>query len=156
MTTKPPAYLKNSAPLVEQGKAVVMMTWGALGDNGDIIRDPTFPVFQRLKRSAIKLTVVRLLVLDGKHGRLFSQPVSLCKKPLFLPAGTPNDVIATFNTAFKKVVDRQILQKSQQAKLGKYPVYTGAAAGESTSKCVEGLSRGEAVHQKLSERAFWC
>ena len=36
------AYLKNSAPLVEQGKAVVMMTWGALEITG-ISLEPTFP-----------------------------------------------------------------------------------------------------------------
>ena len=29
--------------MVEEGKAVPMMTWGSLAANGDIVRDPTFP-----------------------------------------------------------------------------------------------------------------
>ena len=36
-------YLKGSAELVEAGKAVPMMTWGALDADGNIVRDPTFP-----------------------------------------------------------------------------------------------------------------
>jgi hypothetical protein len=38
-----PAYLRSVVPLVEQGLAVPMMTWGALDDDGNIVRDPTFP-----------------------------------------------------------------------------------------------------------------
>ncbi len=37
------AYLKSVQPLVDQGIAVPMMTWGALDDDGNIVRDPTFP-----------------------------------------------------------------------------------------------------------------
>ena len=37
------AYLKRVVPMVEDGRAVPMMTWGALDANGNIVRDPTFP-----------------------------------------------------------------------------------------------------------------
>ena len=76
------AYLKNSAPLVEQGKAVVMMTWVHWGIMEISLETLHSQTFQRLKRSAIKLMGVRHQVLDGKHGRPSSQQVSLCKKPL--------------------------------------------------------------------------
>lgn len=34
------AYLKNSAPLVKEGKAVQLFSWGVIDDAGNIIRDP--------------------------------------------------------------------------------------------------------------------
>ena len=37
------AFLSKVTPLVEEGKAVPIMTWGSLDANGDIVRDPTFP-----------------------------------------------------------------------------------------------------------------
>ncbi len=37
------AYIANVQPLVDDGLAVPVFTWGALDDNGDIVRDPTFP-----------------------------------------------------------------------------------------------------------------
>ncbi len=37
------AYLKSVVPLVKDGKAVPMMTWGSLDSAGNIVRDPTFP-----------------------------------------------------------------------------------------------------------------
>src|SRR5690606_13397169 len=36
------AYLKNSLPLVKEGKAVPLFSWGAFDDNGNLIRDPNF------------------------------------------------------------------------------------------------------------------
>lgn len=36
-------YLGGSMAMVNDGKAVPMMTWGALNEAGDIVRDPTFP-----------------------------------------------------------------------------------------------------------------
>ena len=55
------------------------------------------------------------------------------QKAAFLPAGTPNDVVATFNAAFKKVVNRQILQKSRQNVWVSAPSIR-AATGEALQK----------------------
>ena len=37
------SYLKVVVPLVKEGKAVPMMSWGSLDADGNIVRDPTFP-----------------------------------------------------------------------------------------------------------------
>jgi tripartite-type tricarboxylate transporter receptor subunit TctC len=37
------AYLKNVEPLVEQGQAVPLFSWGTLDEQGNLVRDPTFP-----------------------------------------------------------------------------------------------------------------
>jgi len=36
------AYLKNSIPLVENGEAIPLFSFGALGENGELIRDVSF------------------------------------------------------------------------------------------------------------------
>lgn len=37
------AYLKNVVPLVESGEAIPLFSFGALDENGGLIRDPSFP-----------------------------------------------------------------------------------------------------------------
>jgi hypothetical protein len=37
------AYIKNVRPLVKQGLAVPLMTWGVLDDDGNVVRDPIEP-----------------------------------------------------------------------------------------------------------------
>ena len=92
-----------------------MMTWGALGDNGDIIRDPTFPDIPTFKEVCDKTDGLETSGPRWEAWKAFFAAGFPMQKAAFLPAGTPNDVIATFNTAFKKVVDHEILQKSQQS-----------------------------------------
>ena len=46
-------YLKGVVPLVKEGKAVPMMTWGALDAGGNIVRDPTFPDIPTFKEVSI-------------------------------------------------------------------------------------------------------
>ena len=45
------AYINNVQPLVDQGLAVPIFTWGALDDAGNIVRDPTFPDLPSLQGS---------------------------------------------------------------------------------------------------------
>lgn len=37
------AYIKNVKPLVERGEAIPLFSFGALDENGSLIRDPSFP-----------------------------------------------------------------------------------------------------------------
>jgi len=131
------AYLKNSAPLVEQGKAVVMMSWGALDGNGDIIRDPTFPDIPTFKEVCEKTDGCETSGPRWEAWKAFFAAGFPMQKAAFLPAGTPNDVIATFNAAFKKVVNRPDFAEISAKRLGKYPVYTGAAAGKALQKALK-------------------
>ena len=45
------AYLRNVVPLIEQGEAVPLFSWGALDADGNLVRDPTFPGSAALRRS---------------------------------------------------------------------------------------------------------
>ena len=130
------AYLKESVPLVEAGKAVPMMSWGALDDNGNIVRDPTFPdipTFKEVcektwtcKTSGTKWDVWKALFIAGFP----------MQKAVFLPAGTPDDFVNSYMEAFKKISSRPDFGKISEKRLGKYPVYTGAAAAKSLDEAL--------------------
>ena len=128
------SYLKSSAMLVEEGKAVAMMTWGAINANGDIVRDPTFPDMPTFKE-----------VCDATDGCETSGPAwdawksffiagFPSQKIAFLPAGTPQDVFDAYTTAFAKIKARPDFAEISAKRLGKYPMFVGAEA----SKALQG------------------
>ena len=94
------SYLKGVQPLVDEGKAVPMMTWGALDANGQIVRDPTFPDVPTFKEvceatfscstSGAEFKAWKAFFIAG-----FPSHFELARDH-FLPAGTPQDVIDTY------------------------------------------------------------
>jgi tripartite-type tricarboxylate transporter receptor subunit TctC len=125
------AYLKNSMPLVEAGKAVPMMSWGALDENGNIVRDPTFPDLPTFKEVCEKTWTCSTSGVKWEVWKAFFIAGFPMQKAAFLPAGTPEDVVTTFQDAFKKVASRPDFEKISAKRLGKYPVYTGTGAAKS-------------------------
>ena len=120
------AFLKSVIPLVEEGKAVPMMTWGALDTSGAIVRDPTFPDIPTFKE-----------VCDATDGCETSGPAwdawkaffiagFPSQKIAFLPAGTPQDVMDAYTKAFAAIAARPDFAEISAKRLGKYPMYVGA------------------------------
>ena len=131
------SFLKGVQPLVAEGKAVPMMTWGALNANGQIVRDPTFPDVPTFKEVCDNTDGCETSGPRWEAWKAFFAAGFPMQKAAFLPAGTPNDVVATFNAAFKKVVNRPDFAEISAKRLGKYPVYTGAAAGKALQKALK-------------------
>lgn len=120
------SYLKNVAPRAAEGKVVPMMTWGALGANNEIVRDPTFPEIPTFKE-----------VCDATDGCETSGPAWEAwkaffiagfpsQKLAFLPQGTPQDVVDAYTEAFAKIQARSDFAKISAKRLGKYPMYVGS------------------------------
>lgn len=122
------AYLKNVEPLVKAGKAVPLMAWGALDENGNLVRDPTFPDMPHMGE-----------VYEAVHGKKPSGPAwnawmaffsagFAAQKMVFLPKGTPQDIVDAYSVAFKKVVDTPGFKEKAEEAIGEYPQATGKAA----------------------------
>jgi tripartite-type tricarboxylate transporter receptor subunit TctC len=118
-------YLLMMKPLVDQGKATPIFTFGFLGDNGQIVRDPTFPNvphFLELYRS-----------MQGKEpsGPELAAWMSffhigvMNSKQLVLPAGTPPDVVATYDKAAKAMLADPEFQAAAKAEMGDYQPLIG-------------------------------
>ncbi|WP_424942100.1 tricarboxylate transporter [Aliiroseovarius crassostreae] len=121
-------YLGGSLAMVNDGKAVPMMTWGALDADGNIVRDPTFPDIPTFKEVCEATDGCETSGDAWDAWRAFFVAGFPVQKLAFLPAGTPQDVIDTYTKAFQDVVARADFAEISSKRVGKYPVFTGEGA----------------------------
>ncbi len=145
-------YLKGSTELVADGKAVPMMTWGALDDNGDIVRDPTFPEIATFKEVCEATDGCETSGAAWDAWKAFFVAGFPVQKLAFLPAGTPQEVIDTYTAAFEAVKNRADFGDISAKRVGKYDVFTGegAQAALQTATNVDGEAK-ESVKAWLQE-----
>lgn len=97
------AYIKNVAPLVKEGKAVPLFSWGALNDDGDIVRDPTFPDLPDFAEA------YKMATGNAPSGEMYDAYAAFftsgfaAQKMVFLPKGTPNDIVEAYRAAVRKM-----------------------------------------------------
>ncbi len=121
-------YLKGSAELVEAGKAVPMMTWGALDAGGDIVRDPTFPDIPTFKEVCEATEGCEASGEAWDAWKAFFVAGFPVQKLAFLPSGTPQEVVDAYTAAFGAVVSRDDFAEISSKRIGKYDVFIGAGA----------------------------
>lgn len=122
------SYLSGVTPLVEAGTAVPMMTWGALDDDGNIVRDPTFPDIPTFKEVCEATPACETSGEKWDAWKAFFISGFPAQKMVFLPNGASADAIATYTAAFEAVKARPDYAEISAARLGKYPQMTGPAA----------------------------
>jgi hypothetical protein len=64
------------------------------------------------------------------------------QKMVFLPKGTPPDIVAVYRAAFEKIVSAPGFEKKAAKRLGIYPQHTGAAA-EATKHLATTIAPGD-------------
>jgi tripartite-type tricarboxylate transporter receptor subunit TctC len=124
------AYIKNVVPLIKAGKAVPLFSWGVLNDKGEFVRDPTFPDLPHFaeayemaygkKPSGTAYEAFKAFVVAGYAAQ----------KPIFLPKGTPKDIVDTYVQALAQVVKRPDFKEKAGDELGEYEQAVGPAARE--------------------------
>jgi len=122
------AYLKAVKPLVDQGIAVPMMTWGALDADGNIVRDPTFPDLPTFKEVCEKTDGCKTSGEAWEAWKAFFIAGFPAQKMIFLPNGASEAAIATYTKAINDVLARPDFQKMADSVLGDYPQMTGKGA----------------------------
>jgi tripartite-type tricarboxylate transporter receptor subunit TctC len=147
------AYIKNVTPLVKEGKAVPLWSWGGLADMGELARDPTFPDVPHWAEA--------YEMMHGKKPRgpameaykAFVAAGFGMQKMLFLPKGTPKDIVDAYRAAAKQVVSAPDFAKKAQKVLGDYKqvVAKEAEAGLKTAITVSPKSK-EWVRDWLTKR----
>jgi len=122
------SYLKKVMPLVEEGGAIPIMTWGALDDSGNLVRDPTFPDLPHFAE------VYEMVHGEAPSGAAFDAWKAFftagfaAQKMIFLPKGTPKDIVAAWRDAAAKTVAAPDFKEKSELVLGIYPQATGDAA----------------------------
>lgn len=122
------SYLKGSSELVDAGKAVAMMSWGSLNENGEIVRDPTFPDMPTFKEVCEKTEGCETSGEQWEAWKAFFVAGFPSQKLAFLPAGTSQEIIDMYVKAFEDIKSRDDFAEISEARIGKYPMFTGADA----------------------------
>ncbi|MGH6814809.1 MAG: Bug family tripartite tricarboxylate transporter substrate binding protein [Hyphomicrobiaceae bacterium] len=121
------AYLKNSVPLVKEGKAVPLFSWGSIDGSGTLVRDPNFrdlphigealEIVHGKKPEGIEWDALKAFLFAGFH----------VQKLLVLPKGTPGDIVEAYRAAVRAMVkDSEYLAKRDET-IGEYEQVTDAA-----------------------------
>ena len=120
-----PAYVKQVMPLVEQGKAVPLFSFGVLDDSGNLQRDPTFrdmPHFGEVHE-----------IVHGKKpsGAAFEAYKSFlqagfgAQKAIFVPKATPKEIVDAYTQAIERLLKNAEFLKTVDEELGDYEQFTG-------------------------------
>ena len=122
------AYLANVVPLVDQGLAVPIFTWGALDDDGNIVRDPTFPDLPSFKEICEATAACETEGTAWDAYKAFFIAGFANQKTIYLPASAPQEVIDAYTAALEAIKARPDFAEISAVELGVYPQQTGEAA----------------------------
>ena len=128
------AYIDNVQPLVDQGLATPLFTWGSLDEEGNIVRDPTFPDLPSFKEVCEATEGCETSGTAWDAWKAFFVAGFANQKTVFLPGGTPQEVVDMYTQAFEDIKARPDFAEISAEELGDYPQQTGEAAREATEQ----------------------
>ena len=131
------AYLANVQPLVDEGMAVPMMTWGALDADGNIVRDPSFPDLPSFKEVCEATEGCETTGDAWAAWKAFFVAGFPVQKILFLPGDVDQDIVDTYVAALDDVVARDDFYEKASVQLGDYPQLTGDAAANALKSVLD-------------------
>ena len=122
------AYIKNVQPLVETGAAVPLFSWGALDEDGNLVRDPTFPDLPSFAEAYEKLKGQAPSGPEYDAYFAFFTAGFPAQKMVFLPKGTSQDIVDAYQNAITEMKSDPDYLAAKEAVLGTYEQVTGKAA----------------------------
>ena len=147
------SYLSGVTPLVEAGSAVPWFSFGSLDEDGNIVRDPTFPDMPTFQEVCEATPACDTESDEFAAWKAFFIAGFPAQKMVFLPAGASEAAVNTFTEAFAAIQERDDFAEISAARLGVYPQMTGAAAQTAldSATVVEDSARDFVINW-LSER----
>ncbi len=122
------SYIKNVLPEVEKGNAVALFSFGSVNDQGELVRDDTFPDLPHFAE------VYEMVNGREPSGDAFNAWKTFfiagfpAQKMVFLPKGTNSRIVRAYTEAFNKVINTPGFQPKKDKALGKYRQVTGNSA----------------------------
>jgi tripartite-type tricarboxylate transporter receptor subunit TctC len=122
------AYVRNVVPLVKGGKAVPLFSWGVLDGKGAFVRDPTFPELPHFIEAYEMAYGKRPSGTAFEAFKAFNTAGFAVQKLIFLPKGTPKDVVDAYVAALAAAVAAPGFKEKAGEEIGEYAQATGAAS----------------------------
>ncbi len=122
------AYLSKVTPLVKEGSAIPIMSWGTLDAKGNLVRDPNFPDLPHFAEVYEQVKGKKPSGAWFDAWKAFFTAGFPAQKFVVLPKDTPEDVVKAYQDAFGKMLADPEYLASKDKKIGTYDQVTGAAA----------------------------
>ena len=120
-----PAYNATVVPLIKEGKAIPLMSFGQLDDSGNIVRDPAVPDLPTVPEVFEKLRGKKPSGKFWQTYKVFMPSAFAVQKILWVKGDAPADVSRGFYAAADRLEkDKDFLAKTDKI-LGGYPLLRG-------------------------------
>lgn len=122
------AYIQNVRPLVKQGAAVPLMTWGVLDEKGNVVRDPIEPDLPCFPEA------YEMAYGKGPSGPAWEAWKTFfiagfgLQKAMWLPEKTPKEIVEIYRTVATKVIADPEFKIVIEKSLGGYTQMVGKEA----------------------------
>ncbi|WP_035024234.1 Bug family tripartite tricarboxylate transporter substrate binding protein [Enterovibrio calviensis] len=119
------SYLKKVTPLVGEGKAIPLFSFGILGDDGELQRDPNFPDLPHFAEVYAMANPDKSAEQGFEVWKAFFAAGFAAQKMIFLPKGVSPEVLATWRQSATALVSQPDFKAKSDKVLGDYPQLTG-------------------------------
>ncbi len=120
-----PAYNATVVPLIKEGKAIPLMSFGQLDDSGNIVRDPAVPDLPTVPEVYEKIKGKKPSGRFWETYKVFMPSGFAVQKILWAKADSPAEVFRGFYGAVDRLdKDKEFLTKTDKV-LGGYPLLRG-------------------------------
>jgi hypothetical protein len=120
-----PAYNATVVPLIKEGKAIPLMSFGQLDDKGNIIRDPAVPDLPTVPEVYEKIKGKKPSGRFWDTYKVFMPSAFAVQKILWLKAETPAEALRVYYTAADRLEKDKDFQTKTDKVLGGYPLLRG-------------------------------
>ena len=120
-----PAYNATVVPLIQEGKAIPLMSFGQLDEHGNIVRDPAVPDLPTVPEVYEKLRGKKPSGKFWDTYKIFMPSAFAVQKILWVKADAPAEALNVFYGAADRLEkDKEFLLKTDKI-LGGYPLLRG-------------------------------
>lgn len=122
-----PAYLASVVPLIEEGRAVPLFTFGIMNDEGELVRDPevsdlptvgeVYRTLEGREPSGVVWDAYRAVVGAGIE----------MQKVMWLHGDAPPEAVEELRGAAARMVEDSLFRAAAEREVGRYPFRVGEA-----------------------------
>ncbi|RZU63020.1 Bug family tripartite tricarboxylate transporter substrate binding protein [Zhihengliuella halotolerans] len=130
------AYQTQVEPLVDEGKAVPLFSFGVLED-GEVVRDPALPDLPTLEEAYEQIHGEEPSGQGYEAYRAFLVPGYVYQKGIWVNEDTPDSIVHAFHAAAGAIAADEDFQEKSHDILGGYPLVSGEEAQDELRESFE-------------------
>jgi tripartite-type tricarboxylate transporter receptor subunit TctC len=120
-----PAYVASVVPLVKEGKAIPLMSFGQVGETGELVRDPAFPDLQTVGEAYEVLHRKKPAGPAWEAYKAFNAAAFSIQKILWVKAEAPAESVKAVLDGVDRLQKDAEFNKKAEKVLGGYPAMRG-------------------------------